>query len=625
MTKIENDLNFITISHALTTIILIVNYCIFIKINLFMRILILFTTFLFSVSFFYGQVTLPIYSTSNESSSKEVAKYKATYSQESKSVITSQPIGSLRTMAEWEEVQAVCITWTGYKSILAQIVEEVKSECEVIVLCSNANSAQNELQNYGVSLSNVSFVPANYNSIWMRDYGGNTVYKNYVDSLILVDWIYNRSRPLDNTSPAAIGIFKGIPVYEMSQSGTDLVHTGGNFMADGFGTGFSSELVDEENSASGSYNLTNKTPAQIDQLMNDWMGIDNYIKMTVLPYDGIHHIDMHMKLLDEETLLVGEFPQGASDGPQIEMNIQYIQDNYTSVFGTPFKIIRIPMVPSNSGGYPNGSWTGPSYRTYANNLIVNKKVLVPTYRNQYDTTGLRILREAMPGYEVIGIDCDNSGANIIGSGGAIHCITKAIGASDPLLISHQELPNTIDQINPYIVEALIMHRSGIASAAVFYKNDLSASFSSLPMTNVSGDNWSANIPAQSAGNTIYYYISAQTNSGKSQVRPITAPDGYFDFNVSGFVDLPKLEINIGNVFPNPTAGLTCIEIVNDQPFEGSLILVDVLGQIIETIHNGFFKGKSRKYFIDASSYNSGIYYLKLTNSNGIKTLPLLIK
>ena len=192
------------------------------------------------------------------------------------------PTFEKRTMAEWEEVQAICITWTGYKSILAKIVEEVQSECEVIILCNNVNSAQNELTNYGVSLTNINFISTNYNSIWMRDYGGNTVYKDYVDSLILVDWIYNRNRPFDNNSPGVIGNLKGIPVYEMSQPGTDLVHTGGNFMADGFGTGFSSELVDYENSSSGNFNLTNKTPAEIDQLMDDWMGIDTYIKMTVL-------------------------------------------------------------------------------------------------------------------------------------------------------------------------------------------------------------------------------------------------------------------------------------------------------------------------------------------------------
>ena len=310
----------------------------------------------------------------------------------------------------------------------------------------------------------------------------------------------------------AIGNYKGIPVYEMSQSGTDLVHTGGNFMADGFGTGFSSLLVDEENGSGGAYNLTIKTPAEVDQLMSDWMGIDTYVKMTTLPFDDIHHIDMHMKLLDEETLLVGEFPIGVSDGPQIEMNIQYIQDNYVSVFGTPYKIVRIPMVPSTSGGYPNGTWSGAYYRTYANNLIVNNKVLVPTYREEYDSIGLRILRESMPGYEVIGIDCDNSGANIIGSGGAIHCITKAIGVEDPLLISHQELPNTANTTVPYSVEALIMHRSGISDATLYYKTDFAGTYTAVSMANSSTDTWTADIPAQTAGTRVYYYIQANANS-----------------------------------------------------------------------------------------------------------------
>ena len=570
-------------------------------------------------SFYFSQIILPNRSTKKELSEEAVANYKNNFNKRSSSVITTQPIGNLRTMAEWEEVQAICITWTGYKSILAKIVEEVQSECEVIILCNNVNSAQNELTNYGVSLTNVNFIATNYNSIWMRDYGGNTVYKDYVDSLILVDWIYNRNRPFDNNSPGVIGNIKGIPVYEMSQPGTDLVHTGGNFMADGFGTGFSSELVDDENSSSGNFNLTNKTPAEIDQLMDDWMGIDTYIKMTVLPFDDIHHIDMHMKLLNEETLLVGEFPLNVSDGPQIEMNIQYIQDNYTSVFGTPYKIVRIPMVPSSSGGYPNGSWSGPSYRTYANNLIVNKKVLVPTYRTQYDTTGLRILREAMPGYEVIGIDCDNSGANIIGSGGAIHCITKAIGASDPLLISHQELGNTTDNINPHYVEALIMHASGISAATLHYKSSIDSTFLTLNMTNVSSNQWAADIPAQTLGSTIEYYISAVSNSGKSQVRPLTAPSGHFQFSIVNFVDIAGLNVDFGRVFPNPSSGLTCIEINNSKGFNGALELFDMLGKKIATIHDGIFIKGDRKYFIDLSSFENGAYILVLRSQNSVKT------
>ena len=459
----------------------------------------------------------------------------------------------------------------------------------------------------------------------MRDYGGNTVYKDYVDSLILVDWIYNRSRPDDNTAPEAIGNYKGIPVYEMSQSGTDLVHTGGNFMADGFGTGFSSQLVDEENGSGGAYNLTIKTPAEVDQLMSDWMGIDTYVKMTTLPFDDIHHIDMHMKLLDEETLLVGEFPIGVSDGPQIEMNIQYIQDNYVSVFGTPYKIVRIPMVPSTSGGYPNGTWSGAYYRTYANNLIVNNKVLVPTYREEYDSIGLRILRESMPGYEVIGIDCDNSGANIIGSGGAIHCITKAIGVEDPLLISHQELPNTANTTVPYSVEALIMHRSGISDATLYYKTDFAGTYTAVSMANSSTDTWTADIPAQPAGTRVYYYIQANANSGKSQVRPMPAPEGYFHFLVDGTAEVIDDDIELGRVFPNPSSGLTCIEINNSNEFNGQLKVYDVLGKEIETIHTGKFIGNSRKYFLDVTDYSSGAYQIVLVTEDSVRSAGLMVK
>ena len=93
--------------------------------------------------------------------------------------------------------------------------------------------------------------------------------------------------------------------------------------------------------------------------------------METLPFDGIHHIDMHMKLLDEETLLVAEYPEGLSDGPQIEENLQYIMDNFTTKWGTPFNVIRIPSPPSSSGYFPgeqpelNNSVDG-YYRTYTN-------------------------------------------------------------------------------------------------------------------------------------------------------------------------------------------------------------------------------------------------------------------
>src|SRR5690606_20878737 len=114
---------------------------------------------------------------------------------------------------------------------------------------------------------------------------------------------------------------------------------GGNNFSDGMGTNFSSKLVLEENGINNMWGTSNHTEEGVDSIMRRFYGIDRYVKFDVLPYDGIHHIDMHMKLLNEETLLVGEYPEGVIDRDQIEANIQYLLVNFTTPFGTPYKVV----------------------------------------------------------------------------------------------------------------------------------------------------------------------------------------------------------------------------------------------------------------------------------------------
>ncbi len=58
-------------------------------------------------------------------------------------------------------------------------------------------------------------------------------------------------------------------------------------------------------------------------------------------------------------------------------------------------------------------------------MTVNGRVLVPTFGIPSDAEALAIYREAMPDYDVIGIDC-RAAAN---GGGAVHCLTKEIPAA----------------------------------------------------------------------------------------------------------------------------------------------------------------------------------------------------
>jgi agmatine/peptidylarginine deiminase len=276
---------------------------------------ILFSFLLVSIVAF-AQRPLPIQLTPTEVAA--LANYeRPTYP---RSIFTSPPNGAVRTMAEWEEVQALTITWTGYQAILREIVRHAKEEVDVIIICNDSVSVKSYLANYNITNQNVSFIQKAYNSIWIRDYGQHSVYLNDVDSLVLVDWIYNRPRPADDLIPRWVADKTNLDLYATTQSPTDLVNTGGNFMSDGLGRGFASSLILDENKPGNPYGVSSKTEAQIDTIMKHFMGIEPYIKMQTLPYDNIHHIDMHMKLLDEETILIGEYPQGVADGPQIEAN-----------------------------------------------------------------------------------------------------------------------------------------------------------------------------------------------------------------------------------------------------------------------------------------------------------------
>lgn len=584
-------------------------------------ILPLFVTLIFGFNQVHAQ-DLPKGLTSDEE--KNLENYFQNYS--SGRGITTAPTGTLRTMAEWEEIQSLVITWTGsYPGIQSQIVDAAQEECQLIIVCTDSTDAINDMGNNGVSPTNCRFIEAPFNSIWMRDYAANTVYKNDMDSLLLVDWIYNRPRPDDDVMPDLHAQLKNLPLYTTTLAPNDLVNTGGNFMVDGFGTAFASELILEENEPNNPYNVSVKTEQDIDNIMQDWMGIDRFIKMPILPYDGIHHIDMHMKLLDEETLLVSEYPQGVADGPQIEANLQYVLDNYNSVYGTPYKVVRITVPPSTSGAYPDNNGY---YRTYTNSVFVNKTVIVPTYREEFDTTALRIYQEQLPGYKIVGIDVDDWPEALIASSGAIHCITNSIGVEDQLLISHQPLEDTYDDVNDYPVEALIKHNTGINGATLHWTTDTTAGYNSVVMTNTSGNDWTGNIPAHAAGSKIFYYIQATAQNGKTQVRPMPAPDGYWKFRVLQGTSVEAMEnggVAMDAIYPNPASAVTVVPVNAEKSTEARITLVDMLGKEVDVIHNGRIPMGQSNYFLHANQYESGAYMVIITTPTGRITQKLMVE
>ena len=82
--------------------------------------------------------------------------------------------------------------------------------------------------------------------------------------------------------------------------------------------------------------------------------------------------------------------------------------------GKPYRLLRLPLPRPI---YDRGERL-PA--TYANYLVINGAVLVPTYNQpDFDAEAMRIIAQAFPDREIVGIDC----RAVIRQHGSLHCCT----------------------------------------------------------------------------------------------------------------------------------------------------------------------------------------------------------
>jgi len=471
-------------------------------------------------------------------------------------VVTSPPGMWVETPGEFETLRGVFITWMYGVSnaIFREIVRETVEISRVFIIVESG-SEQSSISSYltgnGIALDSVEFYIWPRNSIWIRDYGPWFM-RQEDDSEGIVDFQYNRPRPQDDTIPWRIGEAWSIPVY-----GSPLEHAGGNFMIDGLGTGFASTLIYQENPG--------YSHEEIDSLMLAYSGLEQFIVLQRINIEYTGHIDLWTKILNDTLVMVGEYESG-------HPNYNLLNDNADSIArcvnreGQSYRIVRIPMPWSTSDAPPS----------YLNSLIVNNKVLVPLYNEPEDDTALFVYQQALPGHEIIGIDC----SSMAGWGGAIHCITIQIPSPYFIHIRHYPLTDTDDTLNPYRVEARITTSSALAaeSSLVYYSinND---PFLSVPLAMESPGLYAGYIPAQHDEDTIRYYIVVQNDDGIRRTSPHHVPVHMYTFAVDAGSGSHEYD---GNTPPPPTLHMLPNPTRNQARF---LVTLARLSQVKIEIYN----------------------------------------
>jgi len=460
--------------------------------------------------------------------------------------ITDPPIGPIRNVAEFDHMQAVLISYP--LGIPVSAVREMAENSRVLTIVSNTTQQQAAINYYesnSVNTDNCDFLIAPSDSHWTRDYGPWFVFDGNNEPGI-VNFPYNRPRPNDNDIPIEVADYLGIELY-----GMNLETAGGNYMCDGMGKAASTDLIWDEN--------PQYTHTEIDELVEDYLGIEEYFVTTDPLGDYIKHIDCWGKFLSPGKILIGQVPETDNRYDDYEAIADYYANTISS-YGTSYEVFRV--------------YTPSKYQTvpYTNSLILNKKVLVPITGSQWDDEALVSYEEAMPGYEIVGV-MYNGWYNT----DALHCRTKGIADIGMLYFNHIPLLGDVQYEESIEITTEIMAYSGeeIYSDSVFLIYSINDSdYDSLLMVYQDGNTWAGYLTDASVGDEVNYYLFAADESGRQTNSPfIGLPDPY-EFSVTGN---PEFELTF---MPDTVLFLEAI-----QMEEGIELLISSNMDVPVTINN----------------------------------------
>ena len=263
---------------------------------------------------------------------------------------------------------------------------------------------------------NSYLITLNTNDTWARDHGFITVEELTANSQkpktkILLDFCFNGwgekfEATLDNEINRHLydqGLIKGI--YE---SHLDFVLEGGSIESDGKGTIFTTSCC-----LMAPHRNQPLTQSEIEQRLKQSLGAERVVWInhgSLIGDDTDGHIDTLVRICPNDTLL---YIGSDEEHPDLLLMEEELK-TFRTLEGKPYRLLKLPL--------PRPIYDGDERlpATYANYLVINDAVLVPTYNQpDLDEEAMRIIQQAFPDRDIVGIDC----RAVIKQHGSLHCCT----------------------------------------------------------------------------------------------------------------------------------------------------------------------------------------------------------
>lgn len=327
--------------------------------------------------------------------------------------------------AEWMPQSAVLMAWphpdTDWASNLdeaqkcfEEIIATITRFEKVVLLVSNA-----ETSGYFTTRYNSMVVPVVIatNDSWARDFGPVTVLWDGKPTCLdfkFNGWGLKFEADQDNMATTRLfesGIISRGTGYE---NHLDFVLEGGALESDGQGT-----LLTTSECLMSPYRNGELNKYQIETYLKRALGVKRVLWLNsgyLAGDDTDSHVDTLARFCNPETIAYVKSHDPADEHHEALQKMEAELMSFKTLEGKPYNLVPLPMAEK----VMHDGYRLPA--TYANFLIINDAVLVPTYSSDLDNVALEKLREVFPEREIIGINC----LPLIKQHGSLHCVTMQL-------------------------------------------------------------------------------------------------------------------------------------------------------------------------------------------------------
>jgi len=333
---------------------------------------------------------------------------------------------SYRLPAEWEAQDAVLLVWphrgTDWQPILAEaeavyleLARQISRFENLLIITPETDQLAARLDVAGLDQSSIRLIAIDTNDTWIRDCGPVTVFDG--DQAMLLDFQFNgwgKKYPFSKDNRITAQLKDQAWLQSSDYLRSELILEGGSIESDGQGTLLTT--------ASCLLN-PNRNPelkrADIEQQLSRLLGCTHQLWLDsgqLRGDDTDGHIDTLARLCPGDRILYVQCDDPRDEQyaglKQMEAQLRHFRTRS----GEPFALFPLP---SPQPCYNRGERLPASY---ANFLIINHAVLVPTYADAADARALQTIQQVFPERTVIGIDC----RALIRQHGSLHCVTMQL-------------------------------------------------------------------------------------------------------------------------------------------------------------------------------------------------------